>query len=176
MISLGGNCAIAYHNNNNTTRYPFDWCKCSVYQLNNVLMNNFKDFENVTIVKFSKKHLSMDNKPTYIIKNKYNITFAHELYDNDINDFKNKLKRRIVRFKKLKDNTFIRLEIESKSLEYFITQYKILYNILKYKKLIVIIHKKYTIISKHIPEIKFIFFENYSSNWKYNNILWDNIL
>ena len=70
MISLGGNCAVSYLYSN-TIRYLLIGIKCSIYQLNNVLINNL-NFENVTIVKFSI--LSMNNKPTYIIVNKYNIT------------------------------------------------------------------------------------------------------
>lgn len=111
LVPLGENCSIAYNLKELNLRnksYPFDWCKMSINQLNKVLMNDFKDFSNITIKKFSENHViikehgSKQNQGSYLLTNKYNITFAHEdvlsLYLS-----KQKLERRIIRFKNLRN-------------------------------------------------------------------------
>lgn len=176
FISLGSNCSIAYHLNNlklRTIAYPFDWCNINYNQLVLVLENNFLGYDDIVIKKFSENHflLNINNKNSYILKNDYNITFAHEVENNtnyDINNFKSKLLRRIERFKKLNNIIFIRIEKDN------ITNYDKLINILdkyftNYKIILIsnnnINHHK--IINYKLP--KFI-------NWKYNNFHFHNII
>lgn len=117
LVPLGENCSIAYNLKELNLRnesYPFDWCKMSINQLNKVLINDFKDFSDVTIKKFSENHVmfeeifeenceenctrSLSKQGSYLLTNKYNITFAHE----DVYLLKQKLERRIIRFKNLR--------------------------------------------------------------------------
>ena len=59
IVSLGGNCAVSYQLKKYGYRYssyPFDWCKMNLDQLNKVLENDFQDFNNVSIYKFSENH------------------------------------------------------------------------------------------------------------------------
>lgn len=109
-IPLGENCSVAFNLKELNLRkesYPFDWCKLSIKQLNNVLESDFKDFSNVKIKKFSKNHHLINGlafEGSYLLTNKYNIVFAHEMNrTNSIIEFQEKLKRRIIRFKELKD-------------------------------------------------------------------------
>lgn len=115
-ISLGSTCAPTYWLNQlglRTQAYPFDWTKNTLSQLINVLESAFEGYtESITITQFSEKHpiiTTYDTKyrvteknGSYIIKNKYGITFAHELANTcDANSFTEKITRRITRFRKL---------------------------------------------------------------------------
>jgi hypothetical protein len=108
-ISLGATCAPTYWLNQlglRTQAYPFDWTKNTLTQLINVLETDFKDYtESITLSQFSEKHtLEADGNVSgsYIIKNKYGITFAHELVNaSETNTFTDKLSRRIARFREL---------------------------------------------------------------------------
>lgn len=99
FISLGNTCAIAHQlklTGLRTIAFPFDWCNVSINQINQVLNNNFNNFNELKVIKYSTNHkllpLSMDNHTitntdtsnsndgSYILKNSYNILFAHELY------------------------------------------------------------------------------------------------
>ena len=180
-VSLGGNCAVAYQldiRKLSNARYPFDWCNMTIHQLIDTLDNNFNNFEDINIVKKSEKHVCFKTNDNYslILKNKYNIKFAHELLkDSDIENFKKKIRRRIERFNLLKEPVFIRLELQNKDKKYLSMMYNSLY-----KKLL----KKFTkckliiIVNKHLETYDNIFqinFDNFDSNWKYNSIDWDNI-
>ena len=112
FVSLGYNCAISYHLqqlNLKKFSYPFDYCRVSINQLNTVLMKNFKNFQDLLIVKYSDNHkvfghVSENEIGSFILKNVYGITFAHELTTiENLYDFKCKLKRRIDRFISLKN-------------------------------------------------------------------------
>jgi hypothetical protein len=117
IISLGSNCSVTYQLNKYNLRvqsFPFDWTKITIKQLNKVLESKFKDYENVFIKKFSENHDS-----SYILSNKYNITFAHELFDkynNSIEEFNQVLLRRINNFTAHRQCTraikFVRIELQ----------------------------------------------------------------
>jgi hypothetical protein len=153
FISLGTTCAVAYQLNKLGLRYesyPFDWTKTDLKKINNVLENNFELFNNVNVQKFSFNHQYADtidsNKEigSYILKNDYNISFAHEVLENtklsnNIESFKNKLEHRINKFKshkndyiiftiinmyKLKQNELTRL---NNNLKQYFNNFKILY-------------------------------------------------
>ena len=134
-ISLGTNCSVAYQLRKLGLReeaYPFDWCSTNYKNLLEVLKNDFKDYEKVSIKKFSDNHIlfknedvfdeKVDKKGTYIFKNGYGITFAHELIeenDENIDKFKETINRRIKRFRELDGNiVFIRIEINDKIFNY----------------------------------------------------------
>jgi hypothetical protein len=56
FISIGNNCAGTYHLHNLNLRYnsyPFDWAKMNIKKLNNVLENDFYNYTNLNIFKFS---------------------------------------------------------------------------------------------------------------------------
>lgn len=138
-ISLGGNCAVAYQLNKfklYNKSYPFDWCNIKLHQLIEVIENNFKNFEDISIEKKSDNHKCFKTNDNYslILKNKYNIKFAHELLnDGNIILFKQKILRRIERFNNLKFPIFVRLELFNKSKEYLEKNYQKLLKILKLK-------------------------------------------
>ena len=179
MISLGSNCSIAYHLDRyklRTQAFPFDYCKTPIRKLVKVLNNNFEDFENVSIKKKSVNHkLIIDGEETkidtFLVKNKYNIIFAHEL-SKDIEDFDTKILRRIDRFKKQKNPIFIRIETEN------LTNYNNLYhnlidslnNYFDEWKLILI--SKFTFSHDKIININF---DDFSKDWKYSHLDWNDI-
>ena len=175
FVSLGGNCSVAYQMHKLNKRYlsyPFDWCNISLLQLIDVLDNNFKDFENITIKKISNNHIHFDSgDPSYILTNPYNIKFAHELINSDdIDLLSEKIKRRIIRFRQLENPIFVRIEINN-------------INIFKYYELIKLLNSIFTtytfiLIAKdnpNIDKIKYIKLNKYSEDWKYEIINWKEI-
>lgn len=190
FISLGGNCSIAYQLKRLGLRhksYPFDWCKMSINKLNKVLENDFENFSDIKIFKFSKNHLLenddlLNDNGSYIVKNKYNISFAHELKtdtEKELKKFKETLERRITRFKNLNaDNlTFIILNLENKqndnlNAEILTKNLKIYFNNFK----LVYIGPNIDIKNKENKEIKYIKLNiNEWVNWQYSNLDWNNI-
>lgn len=159
-ISLGHNCSVAWNLqqlNLRTISYPFDWCEMSLKQLIKVLSNNFLDYEKLEIVKLSTNHINFDNnKPSYIIKNPYNIKFAHEVISKmELNEFSNKLLERITRFKNLKNPIFIRIENN---------------NINNYDELKLL-------LNKYFDKYKLIIIDkNNYTDWKYSHLDWKKIL
>lgn len=180
FVSLGGNCSVSYHLNQYGLRekaYPFDWCDMSLNSLIKVLEHNFENFDNVNIIKYSTNHphFEEDNRGSYLLKNPYGIKFGHELkLRGDVNILKQSLLRRIKRFFKLKNPIFIRIETKHLSDE----QMK------KYEKLELLLDKMFEnyelrLISKNKYEskkIKHIELEEFSSDWKYEELDWLNIL
>ena len=190
-ISLGSNCSVAYQLNKyglRKTSYPFDWCCLNINQLINVLENDFEDFENFTInnqrLKLSEKHLyinnlDINNKPTYIITNKYGVKMAHELCEGgDVDEMKEKIKRRIIRMNNnqrldITNIIFIRIELNNLTQKNFEE---------KYTKLIKILDKKYPnfkliIISKNNrfiinDNIYFYQLDKFSDDWKMDDLDW----
>lgn len=196
IISFGNNCSIAYQLNKLNVRnsaYPFDWCSSTLQKLINVLQNSFIDYS--SSLKFKKKsdnHLPVsqlndktkllntinddDLDYSYILQNKYNIDFAHEvLTENTIENFKKSLDRRIERFKCSINPLFIRLENKKVN----ITNYELLLSILdkyfqqNYKIIVISTFKCPRIINN---KIKFIYTSNPFINWQYDNINWKEIL
>jgi hypothetical protein len=173
LVSLGGNCAVTYHlikHNKRFSAYPFDWSKISLYQLISVLENNFSGYsDELFIKKLSTMHLDNLDRPTLMIMNRYNITFAHEILDKqDLIGFSQSLERRIQRFRELDNPIFIRLETFS------------IKDLTIYDKLITILDKwfvqyEFILISKEKPDnnkINWIQLDDYSPNWKYENVDW----
>ena len=189
FISLGGNCSIAYQLKKLGLRdksYPFDWCKMSINKLNKVLENDFKNFSDIKIFKFSKNHLLenddlLNDNGSYTVKNTYNISFAHELKtdnEEELKLFKETLERRIERFKKIKsDNlTFVILNLENKqndklnveiltkNLKIYFKNFKIIYLGLNVN------------INDENKEIKYVKLNvNDWVDWKYSNLNWNEI-
>jgi hypothetical protein len=207
FISLGGNCSISHQLQNlgiKNNSYPFDWCKISLSQLNKVLDNKFKDFTDIKIKKFSNNHeyIKNINHGSYLLNNKYNITFAHELFINsnkNINKFKLLLDKRIKRFMTHKEdyiifvileyqksNEHILLELVKKLNKYF-NYFKILYikiddeenpNNISIKNTSldnnykIRISNKYNYIKTIHVNKNIIDWED----WKYSNLDWHNII
>lgn len=177
-ISLGNTCAIAQQLKETGLRsypFPFDWCKISIKQLNQVLHNDFKQFDDLKVIKFSNKHmLENSTNGSYILKNPYNILFAHELYKinyYNISNLKDIIKNRINNFKNAKNQNiyFIihKSVIDNNGLHSLIN------NLRKYFtnfKIIYITNKNNTMNN--------IYLDNYNSikiiNIDYNIINWDN--
>ncbi len=180
FISLGTTCTIAYQLNKLGLRYrsyPFDWTKSDLKKINNVLENNFELFNNVNIQKFSFNHQYIDtidsNKEigSYILKNDYNISFAHEVLDN-IEKFKNKLEYRINKFKSHKDDYIIFILINMTELKQNeLTQLN--NNLKKYFNNFKILY-----ISDIDPKNKNVIWINLNVpyiDWKYSNFDWSSI-
>ena len=58
IISLGGSCAVSHQIRKQKNNYtlPFDWTRISLKQLTLTLQNNFKNYSNVIIHKYSENH------------------------------------------------------------------------------------------------------------------------
>jgi hypothetical protein len=192
IIPIGSNCSIAYQLNKYGLRkesYPFDWCCMNINQLIKILENDFEDFEDFTVQKLSINHMDYKEfyKPTYIITNKYGVKMAHELCNLDNLDiFRETLKRRIIRFRNINDKQeiiFIRIELKRLSQTNFEN---------KYKKLVEILNKKFTnfnqkfklIVITNVITNNYIFNDNihiynckdlYSDDWKMEHLDWLNI-
>lgn len=188
FISLGNNCSVAYHLQNlglRTNSFPFDWCKVNIKQLNKVLKNNFKDFSDIKIHKYSLKHsyLFEHNKGSYIVKNSYNITFAHELLTNSKNDIeklKYKLNNRVKRFLNNKDNNiiFIIFDIYNQS-EYLLELIKHLQQYFNIFKILYIHNRENTISLNNLQFVKIIKIDYNQidwSDWSYSNLNWFDII
>ncbi|ADO67377.1 putative cysteine protease [Cafeteria roenbergensis virus] len=183
-ISLGGNCAVAYQlqQRGYTIRYPFDWCNISITQLNNVLEKNFTDFSIIKIHKLSPSHPNFNTleSSSYILKNSYNIKFAHEISNKyKIEDFQKKLFNRINKFHKIIKPTFIRLETKNISNSSFVFHYKkLLNNLSKYFEefnlIIISKNTKFEIDPKY--SVTFIKLEAFTEDWKFNTINWSKII
>lgn len=185
FISLGGNCSISYQLKKyglKNESYPFDWSKTSINQIISVLENNFIDYEIIEIKKKSNLHTHKNNISnfTYLVFNKYNITFAHEIIcEKQIDHFKESILRRIYRFKNINENvTFIRIEL-CKINETYDEKIIKLYNLLKKYvnnfKLIIIINCCYK--SKiNNKDINIFYYQDFSEDWQMNNIDWNKVL
>jgi glutaredoxin-related protein len=164
FVSLGYNCSVAWNLkllNLRKESYPFDWCDISLSKLINVLSNNFIDYEKVEIIKLSNnfKYFGENEKdiPTFILNNKYNVKFAHEVISKiELLDFSNKLLERIERFKKLKNPTFIRIEKNNINTSY---------------------DELKQILNKYFDNYKLIIIPtNNFIDWKYSNLDWFKII
>lgn len=168
IIPLGGNCSVTYHlqlYNLRNESYPFDWVKMSIRQLINILKNNFDEYENIHIKKYSENHQS------FILTNKYHVQFAHEVMNDDSITFKSKLIKRIEKFKKLNDPIFIRIELKDENQSI----YEILINELnKYftNYRIILISKTCVIHSK----IEWYELNSYHNDWTCPQFDWSQIL
>lgn len=178
FISLGTSCSVAYQLDNLGLRkesYPFDWSKFNINKLNSILENNFENFSNLTIHKFSNNHnyKFIIDTGSYILKNKYDIQFAHELLvnnDNNINILKEKINKRILRFYK-KNKEYVYFIILNNNTKY-IDFNKILYNLDK-----CFVQYKILFISQSNPninntKIKWIYIDYLYVDWQYSNIDW----
>ena len=173
IVSLGGNCSVAYQLNKLQLRYssyPFDWCRIKINKLIQVLNNNFAFYENIV---FKKKSLNHENN--IIVKNNYNIEFAHEIvHKYEINEFKLTLLKRIERFRQLNNPIFIRLECENLGNNKMIL-YQKLEDLLKLYfnnfKIILISKNKYE--SQYTTWYKL---PKFSEDWKYDYLDWKDII
>jgi hypothetical protein len=176
-IPLGENCSVAYNLNELNLRnesYPFDWCKMSIKHLNNVLKSDFQDFTNVKIKKFSENHNLINethlinenhliNEGSYLLSNKYNIIFAHEINNYNFNQFQEKLKIRIIRFKELKNKLVFPIFIIATTVQLESNELKKL-NV-NLKKII------------GFFKLKFIKLNwKFGGDWKYSHLDWKNLI
>lgn len=172
FIPIGGNCAVTYQLNKYNLRknsYPFDWMKIKINKLKDVFDYNFINYDNLDLFKYSLNHNS------WVYKNKYG-SFAHEYINHfDLDEFKQKIIKRINNFNNIKNPVFVRLEISSFKNITLYTKYWI--DIIKILKKI---HDDFQIIlisniNPNLKEIKWYSY-NYSADWKNNQLDWKNIL
>lgn len=115
---MGGTCAVTFNirqflrsNGEQVSRYPFDWAKTSIKQLNAVLEKDFEDYEKLEVKKFSENHPLLEKEGadedrvegkdregaegkdgkgaeekestegSLILVNPYGITFAHQIIE-----------------------------------------------------------------------------------------------
>ena len=189
FISLGTTCAVAYQLNKLGLRYssyPFDWTKSDLKKINNVLENDLKLYNNVNIQKFSVNHKYIDtidsNKETgsYILKNDYNISFAHEVLENtklsnNIESFKNKLENRINKFKSHKNDYIIFTIINTNKIKKNeLTQLN--NNLKKYFNKFKILYISNLDPKNKDPNIIWINLNVPYIDWKYSNFNWNILL
>jgi hypothetical protein len=184
-ISLGSNCSVTYHlieNNLRKKAYPFDWSKISIKELIDILENDFNNFvDTIELKKISYNHNSTNYNYSFILSNIYNIYFAHEIFSIfDIDEFKNKLNRRIQRFKNINDTViFIRIELQSIKHNYYNYVIKLLNLLDKYCKnyiLKLILNTDINFKFKFPENVQIYKFDCFSSDWKMNCINWNNLL
>jgi|TARA_B100000497_G_scaffold123701_1_gene156816 hypothetical protein len=193
-VSLGASCAVSNYLKTFTKQQtlPFDWTRINITQLNLVLSSNFKEYSDIRVIKYSKNHES------YVLKNNYNIQFAHEILNKyELNEFKIKLEKRIIKFYEILNNSvdelnFIRFEFSPYKKGYFNEFIKLL-NIIHENKnencnvnIKLILHKSYedklnfydneVKIKLNKFRIETYFYNDFSSDWKYPNINWHGIL
>lgn len=188
-ISLGNTCAIAQQLKNVGLRnqaFPFDWCKTSLKQINKVLENKFRNYSDLSIYKYSNNHKILEKDTgSYLLKNSYNILFAHELYSIslfNINSLKLKLDKRIQNFQK-SYNKNIRFIIQNNSIN-IIEINKLIQNLKHYFTNFVLIYitdKNQNINKSEFDKniIKIITIDYNIIDWKdwsYSNINWFDIL
>jgi len=184
-ISLGSNCSISYHlqkHNLKLKSFPFDWSKLSITQLISVLENDFSDYvESLNIHKISHIHPTNSTNYSIILKNLYNITFAHEIInEEELIIFKNKLKYRINNFKELFDKTVIFIRIELKFVKesyknYILKLFELLNNYSNNFILKLILNTN-IVFNDLPPNIKIYKFNDFDQDWHMNNINWNDIL
>jgi hypothetical protein len=186
FISLGGNCSISYQLkklNLKNSSYPFDWCKISIKQLISVLENDFIQYnESLSIYKLSDLHDNFITNDSYslILKNNYNITFAHELEDiNNLDNYKEKIKRRIERFKNINSSkiTFLRIELNIIKENYKDNIVKLCEVLNKYSNnyILKIIINSY-IDFDDLPRNVIIYkYDEFTDDWQMNKIDWNKI-
>tara|TARA_B100002049_G_scaffold237234_1_gene227107 strand:- start:781 stop:1923 length:1143 start_codon:yes stop_codon:yes gene_type:complete len=172
FISLGGNCSVTYQLNKYNLRkesYPFDWSKIKINKIKDAIENNFNNYNKVEIAKYSENHKS------WLLKNNYAM-FAHEYLEKyNLEEFENKLIKRINNFKKIKNPIFIRIETYSyKNREIYIKYWEEIIKTLKknYKNF------KIILISKFNPnknEIKWYPYNEFSKEWQNNHLEWEKI-
>lgn len=195
-ISIGSSCSIAYqlqqHNLKNCA-YPFDWIRTNrLSYINELLNNNFEDFDKIEYVKDSIKFPLIDDTftnqltKTIVCKNKYS-TFYHDFTDiNNISIQYEKYIRRIDRLyniiKSDKYICFIRDELKPNNLSiddiinFDITVKNINPNI-KYKLIIILHNSKYIIDENMIcSNVQIIYDNSLFEHWTRPNIDWTNIL
>ena len=176
LVSLGSNCAVAHQLDKLNLRkeaYPFDWAKIKLQTLNQILSYDFLDFTNMSVQSFSPKHFAFGKKDagSYIISNKYGISFAHEVMDIcEFSEFIEKQTRRVDRFRKLSNPTFVRLETSNIPKSYNQHYDKLISLLTEYFtdfKLIVISNNPIT----H-DKIKWVRLENFDEDWTYSKLDW----
>ena len=183
-ISLGSNCSVAYQlqkRNLKTKSYPFDWCKISILQLVKVLNNDFNNYVNtLEIKKISYNHISIFGDYSLILKNKYDIQFAHEIIkDEELDNFKIKLDQRITNFKSLASDPITFIRIELKPIKQIYEQYiiKLVELLKKYSSnfILKIIINSNIIFTKLPDNVQIIKFSKFDSYWQMNHIDWDSL-
>src|SRR3990167_9115447 len=113
IVSLGYNCSVSFYLKDRGLKlrsYPFDWIKLSLNNTIKILELDFKDFTTFKVKCFSNKHkhLTENNTGSYVLENIYSKTLAHECETlDDITALSSAMLRRIKRFKKLRNPTFI---------------------------------------------------------------------
>ena len=184
-ISLGSNCSVTWWLNKLYLRkeaYPFDWANITIQQLNKILTTNFDNYINSLRVKFiSDKHLDADGKSTAVITNSYGIKFAHEVLTDDIDNFKQSLMRRIVRFNDLDKKDFIvyvRIELKPINTKYidYLKELIRLLDLINSNYLIKIIIHKDSIINISLDKVRFYYYDLFSPDWKMSHLDWATIL
>lgn len=185
FVSLGSTCATAYYLTSIGKRQislPFDWTRTSLEQINNVLLSSFKYFSDFTIDKFSSNHLfytsdeSIINKKnqqkgSFILTNKYNIRFAHELLEKHlIHELKEKINKRIKCLLEMKNNkiTFIRYEEKKQKKNYNDELNKLFIMLNKFftdYNVILLLPESYKITVKK-SNLTVINYNNPYTNWK----------
>jgi hypothetical protein len=180
MYSLGGNCAPAFQLKVYGKRkfaLPFDWCKMNTKMLLSVLKEDFKDFTILKFFKISNQHPNFEKliNSSLVLKNNYGIQFAHELSsESEIEIFSCNLKKRIDRFKSLKNPTFIRLETQNLNHN----QIKLYYDIEVELKKIFGVFKLILVSNLEYQSVftQWIKLEQFESDWKYPKVKWNQII
>lgn len=200
-ISLGSNCSITYQLAKlglRTNTYPFDWCKITLQQLIQILEENFNDYvESLKFVSISNLHpifefnlklgndlnqelniYEIQSTNSLILTNKYNIRYAHELGEKyQLEEFKNKLEKRVKRFRELEDKNvcFVRIELSPLNQSWYSNIIK-LHNLLcTYSsnfKLILIICSLQQF--QFPPNVKIYRFDKFDPDWKMDILDWNN--
>ena len=172
FVSLGGNCAVTYQLNKFKLRqqaYPFDWSQIKINKIIDAFDNDFNNFLDLKLEKYSNNHKS------YLVSNQYG-KYAHEvLKDKDIVSFTSQLKRRIDRLKKIINPTFVRIETYNFKDANIYRDYWIKLCLLFDK-----IYDNYQIIlisklNPNLDKIKWYQYTSFDCDWTNDKLNWFNI-
>lgn len=169
FITLGGNCSVTYQLNKYNLRkesYLFDWSKIKINKIKQIFEDDFKDYDDIKIIKYSENHNS------WIMKNKYG-SYAHEYLEKyNLEEFKEKIKKRKKNLEKVENPIFVRIETYSyKSKETYEEYWRSIIKNLKnrYKRFKIVLISKW---NPNIKEIEWYEYKQFSEDWKNNHLDW----
>ena len=194
-IPLGGDCSVAYQlqlHGIRTASWPFDWCRCSITQLVECLLNDFQKFSNFEIVASSSVHPEIDEAGnllsggSYIVKNGYGMHLAHELTDlRKLEVYRGRIGERIARFQMALSNSassihFIRKENGKIKKSYMEHLAKLLSLLPGHCILTLVVHTSSaelldSVATQYNSRLRIVYYQEFEADWHAPSIDWTSI-
>ena len=194
-IPLGSDCCVAYQMKEHGIRiasYPFDWCRSSIQQLIQCIIDDFKIFQTLDIGTRSNLHPEIDEDGnllsggSFIVKNGYEMLLAHELTSTDkLEHYRSRINDRITRFRMALNDTsrcihFIRKESAKIKKSYIEHLVKLIELLPSHCKLSLVVHSSSREFLKHLEDqyigkLRIIYYQDFSKDWRCCHLDWDTI-